>query len=64
MPKIDISKAAVRRKNIYPEPWRMVTDGREKTVLGELAGLSQFGVNLTRLKPGAAIRDGSGSGQG
>jgi uncharacterized cupin superfamily protein len=28
--------------------------GREKSVLGDLVGLTQFGVNLTRLKPGAA----------
>ncbi len=54
MPKIDIGKATVRTKGIYPQPWRGVTNGREKTVLGEVAGLTQFGVNLTRLKPGAA----------
>jgi uncharacterized cupin superfamily protein len=54
MPKIDIGKATVRTKGIYPEPWRGVTNGREKTVLGDVAGLTQFGVNLTRLKPGAA----------
>jgi uncharacterized cupin superfamily protein len=54
MPKIDISKAMVRTKGIYPEPWHAVTAGREKAVLGDVAGLTQFGVNLTRLKPGAA----------
>jgi uncharacterized cupin superfamily protein len=54
MPKIDIGKATVRTKGVYPEPWRVVTNGREKAVLGELAGLTQFGVNLTRLKPKAA----------
>jgi uncharacterized cupin superfamily protein len=54
MPKIDIAKATVRTKGIYPEPWRAVTTGREKAVLGDLAGLTQFGINLTRLKPGAA----------
>jgi uncharacterized cupin superfamily protein len=31
-----------------------VVHGREKRALGDLAGLTQFGVNLTRLKPGAA----------
>src|SRR5262249_52663566 len=35
-------------------PWRAVTEGREKMALGDVAGLTQFGVNLTRLKPGAA----------
>ena len=54
MPKIDIAKAMVRTKGVYPEPWRAITEGREKTALGDVVGLTQFGVNLTRLKPGAA----------
>lgn len=54
MPKIDISKAAVRTATIYPEPFKHVVRGREKRALGDLAGLTQFGVNLTVLKPGAA----------
>jgi uncharacterized cupin superfamily protein len=54
VPKIDIAKATVRTKGVYPEPWRAITNGREKVVLGDVAGLTQFGVNLTRLKPGAA----------
>ncbi len=54
MPKIDIAKAVVRTGGIYPQPHRSVTDGREKAALGNVAGLTQFGVNLTRLKPGAA----------
>jgi uncharacterized cupin superfamily protein len=54
MPKIDIANATVRTKGVYPQQWRSITDGREKTVLGDLAGLTQFGVNLTRLRPGAA----------
>ena len=54
MPKIDIAKASVRTRSVYPDPWGAVTQGREKTALGDVAGLTQFGVNLTRLKPGAA----------
>ena len=54
MPKIDIAKAVVRTKGVYPQPHRAVTDGREKAALGNVAGLTQFGVNRTRLKPGAA----------
>ena len=54
MPKIDIASAVVRIKGAYPQPYRSVTDGREKAALGHVAGLTQFGVNLTRLKPGAA----------
>jgi uncharacterized cupin superfamily protein len=54
MPKIDIARASVRTRSVYPDPWGAVTQGREKTALGDVAGLTQFGVNLTRLKPGAA----------
>ena len=54
MPKIDLAKATVRTRGVYPEPWRGITEGREKTALGDVVGLTQFGVNLTRLKPGAA----------
>jgi uncharacterized cupin superfamily protein len=54
MPKIEISKAVVRTTTTYPEQFRHVCDGREKRALGDVAGLTQFGVNLTLLKPGAA----------
>lgn len=54
MPKIDIAKAVVRTQSVYPGELGKVTIGREKAALGNLAGLTQFGVNLTRLKPGAA----------
>lgn len=54
MPKIDLAKAVIRTKGVYPPPYSHVTDGREKAALGNVAGLTQFGVNLTRLKPGAA----------
>ena len=54
MPKIDISKAIVRMSSNYPAQFQQAVAGREKAVLGDVAGLTQFGVNLTRLKPGAA----------
>jgi uncharacterized cupin superfamily protein len=54
MPKIDIAKATVRTTTVYPPEFQNVVRGREKTVLGDVVGLTQFGVNLTRLKPGAA----------
>ena len=54
MPKIDISSLPVRRSSTYPDPFKPVCEGREKTALGDGAGLTQFGINLTRLKPGAA----------
>ena len=41
------------RQSSYPEPFAARVRGREKRPLGELFGLSNFGVNLTRLAPGA-----------
>ncbi len=37
----------------YPEPFARRMAGREKRPLGDLFGLERFGVNLTRLAPGA-----------
>jgi uncharacterized cupin superfamily protein len=37
----------------YPEPFASRMRGREKRPLGDLFGLQSFGVNLTRLAPGA-----------
>ena len=37
----------------YPEQFRARVAGREKKPLGDLFGLTNFGVNLTRLEPGA-----------
>ena len=54
MPKIDITKAKTRTTTIYPAEFKPVVQGREKTALGDVVGLTHFGVNLTRLKPGAA----------
>ena len=38
----------------YPEPFFSRMAGRDKRPLGDLFGLSNFGVNLTRLKPGGS----------
>ncbi len=38
----------------YPDDLRRKVEGREKQVLGDVFGLQNFGVNLTRLAPGAA----------
>ncbi len=38
----------------YPAPFAAVCMDREKRALGDAFGLSQFGVNLTRLAPGTA----------
>ncbi len=37
----------------YPEPFASLMAGREKRQLGDVFGLSNFGVNLTRLIPGS-----------
>ncbi|WP_259782227.1 cupin domain-containing protein [Aestuariispira ectoiniformans] len=37
----------------YPGELSRICDGREKRRLGDLLGLSQFGVNLTTLQPGS-----------
>ncbi|MFO7593143.1 MAG: cupin domain-containing protein [Pseudomonadota bacterium] len=41
------------KKSIYPEPFASRMAGREKRRLGDYFGLTNFGVNLTRLAPGA-----------
>lgn len=51
---IDASEAPLRTKPTnYPEPFASKMAGREKRPLGDLFGIANFGVNLTRLKPGA-----------
>jgi uncharacterized cupin superfamily protein len=48
------TEVAVRdRPSVYPEPFASRMVGREKRQLGEVFGLKNFGVNLTRLAPGA-----------
>jgi uncharacterized cupin superfamily protein len=48
------AEAPPRRKaSNYPEPFASRMAGREKRALGDLFGLTNFGVNLTRLLPGA-----------
>jgi len=39
----------------YPEPFAARVGGRLKRPLGDLFGLHNFGVNLTRLAPGAVL---------
>lgn len=44
---------ATMGKTIYPEPYASLVKGRLKRKLGEFFGLTNFGVNLTHLAPGA-----------
>ena len=51
---LDAASAPPRTKpSNYPEPYASQMAGREKRPLGDLFGLRNFGVNLTRLPPGA-----------
>jgi uncharacterized cupin superfamily protein len=38
----------------YPEPFASRMAGRDKRPLGDLFGLANFGVNITRLEPGGS----------
>lgn len=53
MPKIDIDSLEWTTGSGYPAPFDQAVAGRWRKRLGNEAGLSQFGVNLTALKPGA-----------
>lgn len=51
---IDAKHAPARSKaSNYPEPFAVRMAGRTKRPLGDLFGLTHFGVNLTRLAPQA-----------
>lgn len=41
------------KRTVYPEPFASMMEGREKRFLGDLFGIKNFGINLTRLEPGA-----------
>lgn len=53
MPVIDPARAPVKTGSIYPEPYAGMMRGRSSLRLGEAGGLTQFGVNLVTLAPGA-----------
>lgn len=51
--KVAIDQATVRTGSRYPAPFDKPCQARVRTVLGDAAGLTQFGVNLLRLPPGS-----------
>jgi len=53
MKRIDVAALTPVVGTSYPPPFDMPCRRRERTRLGDPAGLSQFGVNLLRLPPGA-----------
>ena len=54
LPALDPADIEPRLTTIYPAQFADITKGREKKALGNPLGLTQFGVNLTVLNPGAA----------
>lgn len=54
MPKIDTSKIPSAPIPSYPKEFAHVICGRYKQRLGDAAGLTQFGVNITRIAAGSA----------
>lgn len=53
MPKIDLKSVPERKGSGYPAPFHEKAVGRIKRALGDAGGLTQFGVNLVHLPPGA-----------
>jgi uncharacterized cupin superfamily protein len=51
--KIDVAATKRIERSGYPAPFDEPCNARVRQVLGDAAGLTQFGVNLTRLSPGA-----------
>ncbi len=54
MPKIDIDMIALDTSTGYPSPFNKAVEGRSRKRLARAAELTQFGVNICTLKPGAA----------
>ena len=53
MPKLDPDRVPVKTGSIYPAPYAAMMQGRTSQRLGDAGGLTQFGVNLVTLQPGA-----------
>jgi uncharacterized cupin superfamily protein len=51
--RIDVEKLQTEVGTLYPPPFDEKCRARERKRLGNTAGLTQFGVNLLRLRPGA-----------
>jgi uncharacterized cupin superfamily protein len=54
MPKIDKAKVPAQNVTSYPKEFAQVIAGREKQRIGDAVGLTQFGVNIARIKAGSA----------
>jgi len=54
VPKIDIDAIPEENRTGYPPPFADLVAGRFRKRIARAGGLTQFGVNLCRLAPGAA----------
>jgi len=54
VPRIDIDTIPLDSATNYPPPFNKAVEGRTRKRLGRAAGLTQFGVNICTLRPGAA----------
>ena len=52
MPKVDIAKVPTKSGTFYPAQFQAECKGRHKQALGDVVGLTQFGVNITRIDAG------------
>lgn len=52
MPKIDLPSVPASKGTGYPPEFRAMSKDRLRQRLGDAGGLTDFGVNLTRLPPG------------
>ena len=53
MSKLGLNSIPVLSGTGYPEPFARAVAGRSRQALGDAGGLTQFGVNLVELQPGA-----------
>ena len=53
MPKLDLTSIPRRKGSSYPAPFDKEPANRIRQRLGDAGGLTQFGVNLLQLPPGA-----------
>ncbi len=51
--KIDLSAVPTETGTNYPTPFQSAVEGRSRQRVGNSAGLTNFGVNLTTLAPGS-----------
>jgi uncharacterized cupin superfamily protein len=54
VPRIDVSKIPSQPIPSYPKEFAHVISGRHKQRIGDAVGLTQFGVNITRIEANSA----------